>query len=117
MTTGLLLTTSFSERDIAHESDPAMIFAVGHERVLRELRFRVRLEQDDALDAVELSYATLSQVVFARDAGDVCHVCGGVVTWTEHLPPRDPGGAVRCFVNVRTLLPASVAVDDIFPRV
>lgn len=35
----------------------------------------------------------------ARDAGDRCDVCGGVVTWVDHLPPAWSGGSVRCYAG------------------
>jgi hypothetical protein len=40
---------------------------------------------------------------FARDAGDICHICGQLVTWTDHLPPPAAGYPVRCFVPRETL--------------
>lgn len=96
MTTGLLLTRPFSDR-AGKASDEAEAWAIWTERALREMRFR------DDHDEVPVQQITLRAVVAARDAGDVCHVCGNLVTWVDHLPPRDPGGAVRCFANVETL--------------
>lgn len=57
-------------------------------------------------------------LTIARDAGDVCHVCGEKVTWVDHLPPNVPGGAVRCFKNVHLLnVSQGIVIDDIFPRI
>ncbi|MDF2751640.1 MAG: hypothetical protein K0S82_22 [Gaiellaceae bacterium] len=112
MTTGLLLTYPFSDRD-GKAADMEEAWAIWHERALRELRFRASLDQDDML---ELREVTLTERVAARDAGDVCHVCGELVTWVDHLPPRDPFGAVRCFKNVRTLQPTQIEVIDILGR-
>ena len=67
-----------------------------------------------SLKKAEKREVSLAELVPARDAGDVCHVCGEVVTWVDHLPPSEPGGAVRCYRNV---VPFPVMVDDIFPRV
>ncbi len=77
----------------------------------------VREATADAADArrKELREAA-SQMVAARDAGDVCGICGQVVTWVDHLPPRDANSAVQCFVNVRSLR-QDIIIDDIFPRV
>jgi hypothetical protein len=57
-------------------------------------------------------------LVVAHDAGDVCHVCGNLVTWVDHLPPTEANGPVRCFKNVHLLnVSQDIVVDDIFPRV
>jgi hypothetical protein len=40
-----------------------------------------------------------------RDAGDICEVCGQVITWVDHLPPLDASSPVRCHANVRVLRP------------
>lgn len=107
MTTGLLLTLPFSDRD-GKALDMAEAGAIFKERALRELRFRAHLEQDGELGTMKISEVTLAERIAARDAGDVCHVCSELVTWVDHLPPRDPGGVVRCFANVRTLLEAGI---------
>ena len=52
----------------------------------------------------------------ARDAGDVCAVCGEIVTWVDHLPPTVGTSEVRCFKNVVAIEDAGVVIDDIFPR-
>jgi hypothetical protein len=65
-------------------------------QMLRRLSFR------EALAEVEAAYA--------RDAGDVCHVCGQIVTWTDHLPALTAGEPVRCYVNVRYFPRHSVRV-------
>jgi hypothetical protein len=98
MTTGLLLTYPFSD---ATPTDDAEILAHAIERGQRELMWRDEIRKSGEIFAEKM----LHELVPARDAGDVCHVCGNLVTWVDHLPPRDPGGAVRCFVNVRTLTP------------
>ena len=97
MTTGLLLTLPFSDRKA---TNPAEIFALAVERGQRELLWRDELRKSGVIFREKL----LHELVPARDAGDVCHVCGERVTWVDHLPARDPGGAVRCFTNVRTLI-------------
>jgi hypothetical protein len=61
---------------------------------------------------------------FARDAGDVCGVCGNLVTWVDHLPPVKSGEPVRC-AKVDDMLDMmlgyrsrqDVLIDDIFKRV
>lgn len=110
MTTGFL-TLPFSDRD-GKAADMAEAHAIFHERALRECAYRASGE------SVPFTERSIMETIPARDAGDVCHVCGSLVTWVDHLPPRDPGGAVRCFTNVRTLIPAGeVTIDDIFRRV
>lgn len=90
----LLLTKPFT--DDAEARDDAGRWAVLHERLMRESAYR---------DAVGLDFDTnpapgVLQIP-ARDAGDVCHVCGEIVTWTDHLPALNVGGAPRCFADVR----------------
>lgn len=110
MTTGFL-TLPFST---LKPHDPVDIYAVAVERGQRELLYRDHLRHENVL----FSERSIFEVIPARDAGDVCHVCGSLVTWVDHLPPRDPDGSVRCFTNVRTLLPAGeLTIDDIFRRV
>lgn len=89
-------------------NDPALGAAQLLEWILREKAYR-KAHPDDVPISV-----TLAELVPARDAGDVCGVCGEIVTWVDHLPPL-PGGSVRCMKNVVHLLP--VEIDDIFPRV
>ena len=36
---------------------------------------------------------------FPTDAGHWCRECGRVVSWLDHLPPAEPGGAVQCFAG------------------
>lgn len=103
-----LLTLPFSDRD-GKSVDTAEAWALCHERALRELRYR----DDHDIVAEE---APLAVILPARDAGDVCGVCGQEVTWVDHLPPNQAGGAVRCFANVRQLR-RDVEIDDIFPKV
>ena len=89
--TGLLLTKSFSS---AEPKDDAEIYAFALERGMRELRWRLAAKP-------AVLEVTLAEMVPARDAGDVCGVCGELVTWVDHLPPVKSGEAVRCFKNVR----------------
>jgi len=101
-----MLTQSYA-RDT---HDPALLWAFLHEWALREMAFRKAFPEDVPREEA------LAALVPARDAGDVCGVCGQVVTWVDHLPPLDANSAVRCFVNVTTLR-RDVEIDDIFVRV
>lgn len=101
-----MLTRSYAQTT----TDPAMLWANLHEWILRENAYR-EAHPDEVPGQV-----ALAEMVPARDAGDVCGVCGQLVTWVDHLPP-EPGGVVRCFVNVVHLPPVDVEIDDIFPRV
>jgi hypothetical protein len=105
-----MLTQSYAQTT----NDPALLWAMLWEWSTREIRYR-----EAHPDELPEGHPTLTQSVMARDAGDVCHVCGELVTWVDHLPPRDSGGAVRCFANVRTIGSPrlGVEIDDIFPRV
>lgn len=103
----LLHTLPFSDRDLVREEDPALVYAISMERLMREVRYREHFNLSGTV--------SLITEVAARDAGDVCHVCGETVTWVDHLPPL-PGGVVRCYKNV-AYLDADVVIDDIFPRV
>lgn len=112
MTTGLLLSKPFSDRK---PSDDAEIFAFAVERGTRELLWRAELQRNDPDNFVEIS---ILERIPARDAGDVCAVCGEIVTWVDHLPATTAGGPVRCFKNVVAIESAtSVEIDDIFRRV
>lgn len=118
MTTGLLLSFPFSDRD-GKASDMAEAWAIERELSLRDARW-LECGQLDSLTAAERESVL---TIPARDAGDICHVCGNLVTWVDHLPPLDHDGAVRCFYNVRGLHTCSpyehtgAVVDDIFPGV
>lgn len=90
----LLLTKPFTDELTPYDEQSA--WAVTHERLLREIAWR-DLHQ---ADVVEVS---LIEAVPATDAQHICHVCGGVVTWTDHLPPVRFGEPVRCFANVRSI--------------
>lgn len=96
MTTGLLLTYPFSD---ATPTDDAEILAHAIERGQRELLWRDELRKSGEIFAEKL----LHELIPARDAGDVCHVCGDLVTWVDHLTPLEAGGPVRCFANVSRL--------------
>lgn len=125
--TGLLLTHRFSSQEPA---DDAEIWAFAFERWTREMRYRDALGTSGGIPESQTTEAisapssiiesTLAQMVPARDAGDVCGVCGELVTWVDHLPPLDAKSAVRCMKNVHHLNPlgaTGVVIDDIFPRV
>jgi hypothetical protein len=105
----LLLTRPFTDEIVVR--DDADRWALMQERALRELRWRAALTGPAFLvtPVNELAQASLVEVVPARDAGDVCHVCKSVVTWTDHLPPLETGGPVRCFVNVKGIFSAPSA--------
>jgi hypothetical protein len=107
----LLLTRPFTDEIVVR--DDADRWALMQERALRELRWRAALTGPAVLvtPVNELAQASLVEVVPARDAGDVCHVCKSVVTWTEHLPPLEAGGPVRCFANIE-LLPARLGPGE-----
>lgn len=73
---------------------------------------------------------SLIEMPYARDAGDVCGVCGELVTWVDHLPPVSLGKPVRCMKNVTyvrvptntsgpgfALVSRDVEIDDIFVKV
>lgn len=92
----LLLTRPFTDEIVVR--DDADRWALNHERLLRETRWRYG--RNDVTVAEEVS---LIEEIPARDAGDVCHVCKSVVTWTDHLPPLEAGGPVRCFANIEWL--------------
>ena len=92
----LLLTRPFTDEIVVR--DDADRWALNHERLLRETRWRYG--RNDVTVAEEVS---LIEEIPARDAGDVCHVCKSVVTWTDHLPPLEAGGPVRCFANIEYL--------------
>jgi hypothetical protein len=98
----LLLTRPFTDEIVVR--DDADRWALNHERLLRETRWRYG--RNDVTVAEEVS---LIEEIPARDAGDVCHVCKSVVTWTDHLPPLEAGGPVRCFVNVHGIFSAPSA--------
>lgn len=103
----LLLTLPFTNESL-RPADEASRFALLRERVLRELSFRREIGFD-----VNAATGVLALDVPARDAGDVCHVCGQMVTWVDHLPPLQAGGVPRCMVNVR-LLPAAAGHDTVY---
>lgn len=96
----LLLTLPFTDELTTH--DRIASWAVLRERIMREVRYREHVRDDAIVEEV-----SFLDVVPARDAGDVCHVCGRVVTWTEHLPAKFAGGPVRCFANVRGIMSAA----------
>jgi len=87
-------------------TDPALLWALLHEWVLRETAFRKAFPEELPAEA------TLAEMVPARDAGDVCGVCGQIVTWTDHLPPFDADSAVRCYVNVIRIPNSGVRIID-----
>jgi hypothetical protein len=88
-----MLTQSYAQPTV----DPAMLWANLAEWLLREEAYRAAHPDEVPVEA------TLAEMVPARDAGDVCHVCGNLVTWVNHLPPTKAGGPVRCFTNVAAL--------------
>ena len=94
----LLLTRSFT--DSPKDLDDAARWAVLRERVLRELAYRQTAESAEAQEGV-----SLLNVIPATDAGHVCHECGKIVTWVEHLPPTQAGGPVRCFALPQNVVP------------
>lgn len=97
----MMLTLSYVNGVLEDEADS---WAALHEWVLREDRYRGSFPEEVPEEV------SLTTMIAARDAGDICHVCGQVVTWVEHLPPLNAGGPVRCWVNVRSLDPWSVKV-------
>jgi hypothetical protein len=99
----LLLTRPFTDEIVVR--DDADRWALMQERALREVAWRAQLTAPVIVEmpAAELEQVSLITVVPARDAGDVCHVCGAMVTWTDHLPPLEAGGPVRCFANIEYL--------------
>ena len=107
----LLLTLPFTDESLRPD-DEAGRFALLRERVLRELSFRRAIGFD-----VEAATGALALDVPARDAGDVCHVCGQVVSWVDHLPPLMAGGVPRCMVNVRVLPAPTIDLTDDTGRV
>jgi hypothetical protein len=88
----LLLTKPFT--DSPAPQDDAARWAVLRERTLRELSWRKAGECWEDTEPVSLLHE-----IPATDAGHVCHECGRIVSWTDHLPPLHAGGPVRCFVN------------------
>lgn len=101
--TGFLVTHDFGYSP--SKPDEAARWAYWHERGLRELRYRVAFPEDVPAEV------SLAEVVPARDAGDMCGVCGEIVTWVDHLPPTlSSGESVRCYANVGFLPPHSVKV-------
>lgn len=98
----LLLTKPFTEEIVPR--DDADRWALMHERALRELRWRRGVAPDVSFKTDTLEVRLIEEIP-ARDAGDVCHVCAQIVTWTDHLPPLEAGGPVRCFANVEYLPP------------
>lgn len=101
-----MLTPSYCQTT----DDPHLLAAMLTEWALREQAYRKAHPEEVPAEA------TLAEMVPARDAGDVCGVCGCTVTWTDHLPPVDANSTVRCFVNV-TSIHTEVVIDDIFRRV
>lgn len=100
-------------------NDPALLWAQLNEWVLREQAYRLAHP-----DEVPEEKTLIEIFPPARDAGDVCGVCGELVTWVDHLPPERAGEAPRCRKNVYTLrgpggvaLRTDIVIDDIFPRV
>lgn len=88
-----MLTQSYA----SEQPDEAASWACLHEWLMREQSYRASHPEDVPAEV------TLGETIPARDAGDVCHVCGQIVTWTDHLPPLEFDGAVRCYSNVRFL--------------
>ena len=104
----MMLTPSYMPGK-ATELDPHALDGALIEWCLRETAYR-RAYPELIPEEVPLT--------IAHDAGDVCHMCGNLVTWVDHLPPTKAGGAVRCFHNVHLLnVSQDVVIDDIFPRV
>ncbi len=97
-----LLTLSFGEDNTMSAGDAAAFWAYWHERGLRELRYRAAFPDEIPPEV------SLAEMIPARDAGDVCGICGEQVTWLDHLPARRAGGPVRCFSKVRELRPLKV---------
>jgi hypothetical protein len=103
-----MLTSSYA-RDT---NDPHLLQAMLLEWSLRELAYRKA--HPELVPAEE----RLAEMVPARDAGDVCGVCGEIVTWVDHLPGLTARDAVRCMVNVAQMpTKLDIVIDDIFPRV
>jgi hypothetical protein len=96
-----LLTLSFVEDDSSTRpvQDEAERWAYWHERALREIRYRMAHPEELPPEV------PLSVMIPAHDAGDVCGVCGELVSWVDHLPPEKAGAPVRCFAKVRELCP------------
>lgn len=92
----LLLTLPFTDETVK-PTDDASRWAWLRERVLRELAYR------ETVDGHLVLEASVAELVVATDAGQVCHVCGDVVSWVDHLPPAHGGGPVRCMRNVHGL--------------
>lgn len=95
----MMLTTAYTE-GIAEMSDENDIYGVFAEWALRETRYR-----RDFPEEIPQTIDLLDALPPARDAGDVCAVCHNLVTWVDHLPPAEPGAAVRCFVDVLPMRP------------
>jgi len=89
-----VLTKSFLQGPLV---DGAASWAALHEWALREQAYRKAFPEEVPAEA------TLAEMVPARDAGDVCGICGEIVSWVDHLPPLAAGAGVRCFSNVRNL--------------
>ena len=103
-----MLTHSYFQ----NTNDPDLLWAQLTEWGLRELSYR-KAHPDEAVNE-----KPLTELVPAQDAGDVCGVCGELVTWVDHLPPPKWGEPVRCYKNVIPIERATVVdLDDIFPRV
>lgn len=106
----LLLTLPFTDESLTPDDDAGR-FGLLRERILREIHYRRSTGFD-----FDANPELLALDVPARDAGDVCHVCGQIVSWVDHLPPLRAGGVPRCMVNVRVLPPATVDVIDAIGR-
>lgn len=113
-----MLTQSYAQTT----NDPIMLIACLTEWSLREQAYRKAHPEEVPEEQ------RLAEMVPARDAGDVCGVCGELVTWVDHLPPRKSGEPARCRKNVEVIyvdvpgvdtpvFRAMVAIDDIFARV
>ena len=90
----LLLTKPFTDEAIPYDSH--LRWAVMHELMLREIAWRREFEN-------KVDEVSLIEVVPATDAEHICHVCGNVVTWFDHLPPLQFGDPVRCYAKVRQI--------------
>lgn len=90
----MLTTLPFDSRFVV--PDDATAWSVWQERGLRELRYRAAFPEE--LETAQI--VSLVASIPARDAGQICHICGEEVSWLDHLPPLYAGGAVRCFTNV-----------------